>query len=1343
MRYLFVSIAILSIAIFPIFADVSPTLLSDDYNRTVFQIDLPNPVLADIGEGYTQLSLDGFGYCGEKYGPQLYGRTFWVAVPKNARLDISIISVEWSEWLDIKPSPLCSLSTKFGIPGPADQKLYSQNFGGTVKIGSDNIWRGVRVVGVDIVPVEYVPELGVRFIKNLQISLEHSGGKGNIYDERLYNAWFAQLYKASLVNPDAATPPEPPAAKEWNPDDGAELLIICYTSFMGEIEPWTNWKLYQGMPTKVVTTDVTGTSTSSVKAYIQNAYDTWALPPTYVLLVGDAENIETYQSYSEGYGDHRYSYLDGGDEVADVFVGRMSGNSTANLSVIVQKHLNYEKQPDTTDDWYARAVGIVNEDGESHSISPSYCANLQPGDSSYLVAVTYGMDSCCVPAGFTSVQLFRRCNGDDFYDVQPYVEAGLGFVQYRGQAWPDYYYNFSGGLDTLDNDGKCPINISITCGTGGFMFSGRMCERATRATTPTHPKGATCFIGQTQVSSNSIERSSLSKHIFQGLFPQKLNPLGEAYTYGRNQLWAEFSGSSNAQFEFRNTSMLGSPEMLIWTAPIMPPVVSHPDAVPPETVNVDVTVQRDGVPLENARVALHHGSDFSYGITNSSGFVSVRVYANPAESLILVVTGPNIYPYVDTIPTIMGGIAVYCVPTTYYDISGDSDGLINPGETISFTPKITNYGDETGTHLVGVIRTNDPQITILDSTTVFPNVAPNDTVDGDTVAFVLSANHPAIDQLIFTLVISGDTLGPWERTVVPQPEVYRFDANLDNVQIIDTVPFGNGNGQIEQGEDVELKITLANNTQADVFSMGGTLYSETGDVAVAQNSAFFGDITRMTARISSPSYYISVSPDASPGEYITLQLALAGNCPMYTSYDTIEILLAVAGDTAGLPTGPDSYGYYIVDNTDSSCGITPTFEWVDITGVGTTIAAITNSDDGITDIALPFTMKFYGNSYDSISVSSNGFLAPPGCAWSGGGSGTPQAFPTSGGPSGIIGPIWSDLAPHRTSGDIYSYYDSPNHQFIIQYNTTEFYYGGGSITCQIKICDPAYYSTPTGDSELYFYYNYVDISGYAGVGIESPDEIVGLQYYLNGGYDIHAATLQSGRVLRITTVEPIYATYPWLYYLNSLLYQDESKTTGIIEPGDNVNMKFRLKNGGMDNANFTSCSAVSTDYITSVSTANFGVIAAGDSAYNSGSPVVFTISTSCPPETTLVVPIAVSANFGAYKDTIAFLIDVGSSVNVREDEVLPSGISISQPYPNPFNSVTSFDLNIGYNIGKTDANISVYSLLGKKVSTIYSGELSAGKHKFDIDARDFTSGIYFVKLVVNNRIYRKRILLIK
>ncbi|RKZ25778.1 hypothetical protein DRQ29_05825, partial [bacterium] len=99
MRYLFVSIAILSIAIFPLFADTSPILLSDDYNRTVFQLDLPNPSLVDIGEGYTRLSLDGFGYCGEKYGPQLYGRTFWVAVPKDARLSAYIESVEWSEWL--------------------------------------------------------------------------------------------------------------------------------------------------------------------------------------------------------------------------------------------------------------------------------------------------------------------------------------------------------------------------------------------------------------------------------------------------------------------------------------------------------------------------------------------------------------------------------------------------------------------------------------------------------------------------------------------------------------------------------------------------------------------------------------------------------------------------------------------------------------------------------------------------------------------------------------------------------------------------------------------------------------------------------------------------------------------------------------------------------------------------------------------------------------------------------------------------------------------------------------------------------------------------------------------
>jgi Secretion system C-terminal sorting domain len=74
---------------------------------------------------------------------------------------------------------------------------------------------------------------------------------------------------------------------------------------------------------------------------------------------------------------------------------------------------------------------------------------------------------------------------------------------------------------------------------------------------------------------------------------------------------------------------------------------------------------------------------------------------------------------------------------------------------------------------------------------------------------------------------------------------------------------------------------------------------------------------------------------------------------------------------------------------------------------------------------------------------------------------------------------------------------------------------------------------------------------------------------------------------------------------------------------------------------------------------------------------------------------------------------------------LPISVDLSPAWPNPFNATTSLSLNIDNSI---NANISLYNMLGQKISTIKSGLISAGNHRFVIDSNDLTSGTYLVVL---------------
>jgi len=85
----------------------------------------------------------------------------------------------------------------------------------------------------------------------------------------------------------------------------------------------------------------------------------------------------------------------------------------------------------------------------------------------------------------------------------------------------------------------------------------------------------------------------------------------------------------------------------------------------------------------------------------------------------------------------------------------------------------------------------------------------------------------------------------------------------------------------------------------------------------------------------------------------------------------------------------------------------------------------------------------------------------------------------------------------------------------------------------------------------------------------------------------------------------------------------------------------------------------------------------------------------------------------------------------------PFDFRIFNPYPNPFNSHTTIIYHIlrgGYNI-----NLSVYNILGKKVTTLVNSKHSAGIYSQVWDGRDdmniqVTSGLYFFTFTASNSV---------
>ncbi len=92
-----------------------------------------------------------------------------------------------------------------------------------------------------------------------------------------------------------------------------------------------------------------------------------------------------------------------------------------------------------------------------------------------------------------------------------------------------------------------------------------------------------------------------------------------------------------------------------------------------------------------------------------------------------------------------------------------------------------------------------------------------------------------------------------------------------------------------------------------------------------------------------------------------------------------------------------------------------------------------------------------------------------------------------------------------------------------------------------------------------------------------------------------------------------------------------------------------------------------------------------------------------------------------------------------EDET-PETFSLGQNMPNPFNPSTTIRFTIP-DAGHT--KLDVYNMAGQLVATLADMPMSAGSHSFVFDGSQYSSGIYFYRLVHGSNTVSKRMLLIK
>lgn len=96
--------------------------------------------------------------------------------------------------------------------------------------------------------------------------------------------------------------------------------------------------------------------------------------------------------------------------------------------------------------------------------------------------------------------------------------------------------------------------------------------------------------------------------------------------------------------------------------------------------------------------------------------------------------------------------------------------------------------------------------------------------------------------------------------------------------------------------------------------------------------------------------------------------------------------------------------------------------------------------------------------------------------------------------------------------------------------------------------------------------------------------------------------------------------------------------------------------------------------------------------------------------------------------------------DVKQNDPIPTELTLHQNYPNPFNPATTIEFSIPKS---GNVLLKIYDLLGNEVITLVNENKEAGNHKVMFDGSVLSSGVYFYIMHFGERIISRKMLFIK
>lgn len=1045
------------------------------------------------------------------YAPLITG---FIALPPAGSVQCIVTACEYSAY---------ATGETFGSEQTRKWDSALEYSAGEIFIGDPVILRDLRIAPIAVKPYKFDDNLRqIKVAKSVtfDISFSPEAGKNVKYSSRVPSRAFSPIYKSMVWNYD-----------DWGIDEFVPVnyLVICPDALVNAVTGFVNWKNQKGVNTALVKFSEINANSSDptiIKNYLQNAYDNWLNPPDYVLLVGDETVFPIYKTYTpdpptpfssyslSGFytDDNYYARLEGDDFFPDIYLGRFVVNTTTEAMLISNKILSYEKTPNIQQtDWYGHGVVCADQTEPSQRTTKLYVRNIMLNNG-----------------GFAQVDtLFEDGQASQLVN---WMSSGRSFLNYRGSGWSNGWAGvgmYVGDVFDLTNHYKLPVVTGIGCGVAKFdEASACFGEAWMAAGTVNNPTGAVAFIGPTW-NTHTLYNNVLDQKLYSALWTDSIRTIGPAFVTAKMGTYANYAPyiAVNSAVEevvrtlFGQYTLLSDPELLTRAAPPLIVNIDCPDSVSLGESVLNITVLDNlNNPVPGAQVCAYiAGQVQSADYTGVAGTVPLTI--NPQNlpgELTITVSGLDIATVVRTIPLYTPGQFVSHTECAFREsIPGDS--LIAPGETIILSDRAKNYGTQITSGVWCILTSTIPALSIAADSVFFGDFQPGEEKwGGGDFTFTLPVNY-APSTLPLKITYHDASGNSWYSDLFM--EVHHSSLTLYSYTI-DPGP----DGLLERGGTAEIDVILKNLGDLPAYQTISQLVCLEPEVIVTQSGYNFGNILPGASGLNASNpYEFLVSNNCPMNMSAHFLLLITSGASGFTTTDTFNFTIEVGAASAIDPTTDEEGRYFAFENRDVIYAQSPQYRWVEISpalgGSGTEIEF--SPSQQIVTFDLPFDWVYYGQSFDVISISADGFIVPDTLTLT---QGPYYSIPFIDFAKGMVCPLWYDMySMVFEPGDLSWYYDETEGSLRFEYH--DWSHNNTNMqkeNFQLVIYDPVVNPTPTGDSKIEFVYGQLTANALAGsiAGIESPSEMDGILIWDQGEFPPTSFAPQSFTSVLFTTESP-------------------------------------------------------------------------------------------------------------------------------------------------------------------------------------------------------------------------------